>query len=357
MVPCAPVHRDGEVAIRPRTVSLIRFAKAMLLESQAFADRVHAFEERFGHMDDDMLAVLAQATYLCWFETDYREDLMALCRAIATGRPTHMTLCRQIGPARWLELHSYVVGLQRWLDLGLAAPPNVDGHKVAQIGQWLGERHPAKEALAAILLSQIVSHLLQSSFALLGERPASSEGTYAGYGAWYARPDGGRHGRETDASFLARCEARVRHEMASTPGDAETLLRELGRATQPPCMHRYQRYLDIRIASIGALRWRGQSAGDDGSKESWRAFWEQAEAGLHAWVDAQPPRGEMAQEIYRALGKPSLRGQAVVSSRLGHAPPEGFFQWLIGDAEEAGSTAGTLLGHRWARENERAAEA
>lgn len=45
---------------------------------------------------------------------------------------------------------------------------------------------------------------------------------------------------------------RVRRQMSRDPVLADALLESIMRPSQPACMHRYTRYLDINITSIGA---------------------------------------------------------------------------------------------------------
>lgn len=96
-------------------VSVKEFARAMVEEDSAFANRVQHFEERFGTINTDVLAVLSQSTYFCWFEHEYESNLVAVCQAIDIGKPTSFFLCFQITSDRWAEINTYVVGVQRWL--------------------------------------------------------------------------------------------------------------------------------------------------------------------------------------------------------------------------------------------------
>ena len=131
-------------------IPLTDFAKAMhSCACDSFAARVSAFESEFGKADDDTLAVLAQAAYYCWGNCHYRDNLLQVCSAICTGRPTSMYLHGQVSPQRWAELNTYVVAVQLWrspIDSGI--PDDADTSAVTTIAGWLGDRSSAKRVLA-----------------------------------------------------------------------------------------------------------------------------------------------------------------------------------------------------------------
>ena len=70
------------------TISITEFAKAMREAGGSFDQHVSDFESRFGPVDDDILAVLAQAAFLCWVNVEAERNLIAACEAIRTGQPT-----------------------------------------------------------------------------------------------------------------------------------------------------------------------------------------------------------------------------------------------------------------------------
>ena len=343
---------------RQRVIKLQEFSKAMLEADDAFADRVRHFERRFGSADADTLAILAQAAYFCWFECEYESDLISICRAIGMGKPTSMYHCVQVSPERWAELNAYVVGVQRWLGSDLPLPSGIDGTRIEQIGQWLGEREPAKDSLAKLFLCQLVDHLmLRASFSKLGEDTAPEESEYTDFTAWYLRPDGvpyatGHDYDETpgDArgdAFVEECKRCVRHAMRSAPGDAEELMEGILKPSQPPCMHRFQRYQDIKLASIGALKWRGQLPPDDGSRARWRGFWDEAEAALRAWLEGAPSKGKLAIRAHGALGEPTERRRAIVGEfLLGEKTATAGYYWLREKVHVEGATACSVLRDR-----------
>lgn len=49
---------------------------------------------------------------------EVERNLLAACEAIRTGKPTRQYYHCQITPDRWIEMHGYLVGIQRWLACG-----------------------------------------------------------------------------------------------------------------------------------------------------------------------------------------------------------------------------------------------
>jgi hypothetical protein len=74
-------------------------------------------------------------------------------------------------------------------------------------------------------------------------------------------------------AFVAERKQRVHHETKSAVTDTEELIAGLLQESQPPCMHRFSRYQDIKLASIGALRWRGNLPPDDEAPKDAAATW------------------------------------------------------------------------------------
>jgi hypothetical protein len=233
-------------------------------------------------------------------------------------------------PERWDEMHATLAGVQRWLGIELPVPPQLDRHKIDHINSWLGELAPARKALCELFLIRFVDDLLNyASFASLGGEQGPPQGDYTDYSAWYFDADGTPYAypktRDSRRSPFSdpRLEERtdeliqtVRQEMASAKEDAEALIETLMRQTQPPCMHRFSRYLDIQIASIGTLKLRRDLPPDSIPKETWLKFWAQADAGLTGWVNGTPPTTPIASKIHTALGQPSALKAAIVSDFL-----------------------------------------
>jgi hypothetical protein len=345
-----------------RVISLREFAKAMIEADDAFAHRVQDFERCFGPADADTLALLAQAATFCWHNHEYRANLAELCRAVAKGVPTTLYSHCQVTRGRWAELHSYVVGVQCWLGVDLPLPAGIDSAVVERIGHWLGERSRAKEALAALLLTQLVDDLFNyvSFSKLAGDGVPGTDG-YADFAPWYVGADGTRYAVEHELApadghrFRWKNEAMgplvedlagaVCREMRGAPEDAQELVEGILRLSQPPCMHRFQHYLDIQLTSIGALRWRGARPPDDLSRAKWQAFWDGATGGLQAWLNGDPPCGELAVQLHESLGRPTEQGRAIVHDFfLADRPGMGVsWDWLMQKAQIEGTTACTAF--------------
>ncbi len=107
----------------------------------------------------------------------------------------------------------------------------------------------------------------------------------------------------------------------------------------PPCVHRFTRYMDIQISSIGALKWRGNLPPNDVPIEKWETFLDEAHIGLRAWVNGALPRGDFAIRLHRALGKPSGRTRAMVHDFLLSENRGAASDWLGRKAREVGATA------------------
>ena len=54
-----------ETGVIQKTIPLARFSQVMRERDHGFADRVRVFEDRFGRVDRDTLAVLAQGYPVC----------------------------------------------------------------------------------------------------------------------------------------------------------------------------------------------------------------------------------------------------------------------------------------------------
>ncbi len=330
------------MTVQSSTISLIEFAKAIREAGGSFDQSVSHYESCFGAVDDDILAVLAQAAFLCWVNVEAERNLLAACEAIRTGKPTYQYYHCQITPDRWIEMHSYLIGIQRWLGVEQPLPPQIDVSKVEQIAGWLGEPSPAKVALAELLLIRLVDDLLNYlSLGMLGNTPAADRSEYPGFSAWYSSADGtplavartGDSSRRPFAGppFKGRADqlaAIVHAHVPSRPDDAAELIDWVTRQTQPPCMHRFSRYLDLQIASIGALKLRGSPPPDATPKAVWQAWRQHAQDALLAWAGGAQPGDERARHIHAILGEPTEPKRAIVRD------------FLLGGFHDTGDTAG-----------------
>jgi hypothetical protein len=135
----------------------------------------------------------------------------------------------------------------------------------------------------------------------------------------------------------------VRERMSATPAVAEELISHIKRQTQPPCMHRFSRYLDVQITSIGTLTWRGNLPPDPVPTTVWRDFRRQADNALQAWVNASPPDGELARGIHTALGVPTEIKRAIVHDfalvGFWDVSDVAGWEWLVPRAQTLGTNA------------------
>ena len=329
-----------------QTIRMADFAKAMVQHAgDSFPDRVRQFESRFGKADDDALAVLAQAAYYCWGNCRYRDNLLQVCTAINTGRPTYMYLHNQVGPARWIELNAYVVGVQCWLNPEAARAPDVVAKDtIASIGGWLGERSGTKEVLASLFLGELVGSLAGMNLNRLGAPGPADGDEYHNFSAWYTRPDGTYYTRGR-RQFADRCAQQLAPEMASGRNGVAEIVDNLVRGRPHACLHRFGRHLDIQLTSIGVLAWRGNLPPNNVPKEAWVRFIDE-DCGLSAWLDGAAPANDYAARVHTALGRADARKRAIVADFL-CAPDRGSVysgDWIREQSRAMGRRAYQVLG-------------
>ncbi len=341
-------------------LDVFQFSRALLTSDSDFAGRVESFESLYGPTSEDMLAVLAQAICLCPYNHQFTQNLRALCRAIETGRPTEFYYHFQITEERWLEMHSFVIGVQRWLGSDLSVPDGVDIEKVQQIAEWLGERSSAKEALCELFLIRLVDFLFNYiSFAHLASQ-GSTAAEFPCFRDWYVRsdgrplalqhgltPDGGQdsfyfQNETTMAGDVEELKERVRNAMPSATQDTEELIEKVFKGSQPPCMQRFSRYLDIRLTSIGALKWRGSVPADRSKKAEMVRCKKEATDALSGWASDAPPCNQLAEQLYAILGEATEQRKSVARNfcRLLSPPkdPDIGWDWLSATTQTMGTT-------------------
>ena len=337
-----PVIQDAEEhSVRQRVLPILEFAETTRTY-QDFAERVDRFEQVFGKADSDTLSVLAQASFFCWFEVEYRQDYTNVCRAIGMGRPTSVYLCRQVTPQRWTEMNAYVIGVQRWLGVERPLYCDIPKEKLSQIDEWLGRHSTAKEALAELFLCHLSVDLLQLSLAKLSGRVDPEEKLYFDFTPWYVRRDGTEFSSENYASLVEQLSHNARQEVEVTPKDAEKLISGISMESQPACHHRFSRYQDVKISSIGALEWRGNVPADvDVPKYESRNWFEQ-DADLEGWLSGKPAVSDLQAKLYAALGTPTEKKRAIVRNFF-YGPPLG--PWLVAEsAKQDGITVADIFG-------------
>lgn len=339
-----------------RTLLAADLGNDMRSQDAAFTARVATYEARHGAMNADTLAVAAEAAYLCWFEAEFPLSLLRICQAIGTGVPARLNLCQQVSPERWLDLHHYVAAIQHWLGCSLPLPPALDGDRIAFIGALLGPPTPARRALAEIYLATLIDQLVYSvSLSALTYSGDRRSDDYADFSPWYYREEAGRSAT-TNLLFLGGAGVRADKltEAASAALAAESdvsddlparLLENASSRCQPPCMHRYTRYLEVRAASIGALKWRGGLPPDPRPRSYWAALYSEASTAIDGWLAGAKPATPLGASIHEALGERDAAKSDMVHMFL-KEPPSGtaFWEWMTRAELSAGAMAWQLLG-------------
>jgi len=331
------------LAAQQRIIPIGEFSRAMLESDDGFANRVSRFEDHFGPADADTLSVLVQAAYFCWGNNEYRNGIVKVCQAIGMGKPTSFFYHAQITADRWDILNTYVMGVQRWLGVDLPVTGRIDGRKIQQIGHWLGEHSPMKNALVELFLHNLIARLLDVSFAKLGGDVLPDDVCYADFTNWYTSSDGIAYNNSSKDDFIEKCRQRIRHKMGSVSPDGEELLIGILQDSPPPCIHRFTRYLDIQITSIGVLKWRGNLPPDSVPKDKWMVFLDEVHNALTAWINGALPRGELAFRLHKALGKHTQRNRAIVRDFLLSDDRGAASDWLVRKSLEEGTTAGHVF--------------
>ena len=316
--------------MRQGVPSLTAFATAMRGQP-GFGTRVATFETRFGPVDEATLAVLAQATYLCWGNNEYRHNLMATCRAIGTGRPTTMYYHRQVTLGRWRYLHATADGVLRWLGADEHVTKRPDSVTEAQVSAWLGRPSAIKIALSGVFLCNLYWHLDHVSIGPLA--PDALESRSADCQTAHVLPHGERYSLVQHDSLIGAYADAARRAQASPADEVADLIERICQPSPPPCIHRFTRYLDIQLTSIGALAWRKSLPPDTVPRAEWDAFLHDTRQSLLAWARGEPPDGDLAAPLYAVLGAPTPPKQAMVREFLlaetrGDGEPDTCWRWL-----------------------------
>ncbi|MHB0877076.1 MAG: hypothetical protein ACYC5O_13650 [Anaerolineae bacterium] len=330
-----------------RVLAASNLADDLRRDDAAFAERVQQHESAHGALTGDALAVAAEANYLCWFEADFPRSLLRVCAAINGGLPARLNLCQQVSPERWLALHHYVVAARRRLDDTRPVPPSLDTARVDYLAHLLGADTPARRALTEVFLAVLLDHLLYAtSLSALGPRGAAAA-DYEDFSAWYRRAGvaAGPVGHGVPDGLAAAARATLAAETDSGEELLAQLLRSSGGRCQPPCMHRYERYQEVRLASIGALQWRGNLPPDPRPRSYWSSVFDDASAALQTWFDGRPPQTALAADVHAALGSRNPAKEGLVTIFLNQPPSSArFFDWMRQAAVSSGSMAWQLCG-------------
>ena len=288
---------------------MTEFARAMLEADEAFASRVRSFGERFGQVAEDTLGVLAQAAYLCWGNLEYDRNLDDVVRAIGKGRPTRLFYHRQVTPERWAEVNSYIVGAQEWLGLRAPVPDSVDEWTVGLTPEWLGEASPGKKALTRLFVANASAQVGDLTLGALSGEAELGSPEYADFSEWWMR----KKGEEWDALI----DDALQNAAAEAPeARARELVEGITQLSPPPCVHRFTRYLEIQLTSIGVLRWRGALPPNRAPVNEWEARLRETRKLLGSWMDGGPVGGATGLMFRALLGERTDAKAAIVEEFL-----------------------------------------
>ena len=333
--------------MRRAPISFHEFATQMREQDVVFAERVATFEATRGTIDDDALAVAAQASYVCWFQYDFPDNLVSACCAIGTGRPQRMGLCLHVSPERWRELLHYVVAVQRWLGDRRSVPRVLEQGKVTGLQNLLGTPTKGRVMFARLYLSTLLEELLSRvSLGQLSGDGTTDEGSYDSILARSQPNTERRRPEHQDDSFIQECSEVLHQEMPGGSPQVDELLKGILQESQPPCGQRFLRYQDIRLASIGALKWRGNLPCDPIPRSYWQGLFGDARDGIDRWTANKPPTSRLAQQIHESLGRHTTYKSDMVSIFLSQPPSPGAFDWLLHRAQESGTGPPTVFRHR-----------
>jgi hypothetical protein len=312
-----------------------------------FTERVASFEATRSKLDNDALSVAAQANYICWFQYDFPDNLVSACCAIGTGRPQRMGLCLYISPDRWRDLHHYVVAVQRWLGDRRSVPKVLEQDKVTRLQNLLGTPTKGRVMLARLYLSTLLEALL--SYVSLGQLSGdgtTDEGAYDNILTWY-QPDTEQHRQgHQDDSLIQECSKVLHQEVPDSPSQVDELLKGILRESQPPCGQRFLRYQDIRLASIGVLKWRGNLPDDTTPRSYWQGLFADAADGIDRWTANKRPTSTLAHRIHESLGRHTAHKLDLVTTFLNQPPSGDFFGWLLHRTQESGIALRVISGHK-----------
>ena len=328
-------------------ISWHEFARQMQEQDAVFAERVALFEACQSNLDDDALAVAAQANYVYWFEYDFPDNLVSACYAIGTGRPQRMGLCLHISPDRWREILHYIVAVQQWLGDQRPVPEALEQNKVTTLQSLLGTPTKGRVMLARLYLSTLLEQLLfRVSPGQLSGDGTTEEGFYDSTPTWNEFGTE-RHGQEhRDNNFIYECSKVLHQEIPDSPFQVDELLKGILQESQPPCGQRFLRYQDIRLASIGALKWRGNLPANTTPRSYWQGLFSDAGESIDLWITNKPPISKLAHRIHESLGRCTPYKLDMVNTFLNQPPSPAAYDWLLHKANELGTKPHAGYGDR-----------
>ncbi|MBD3182566.1 hypothetical protein GF312_09760 [Candidatus Poribacteria bacterium] len=327
--------------VNQASISIIDFGKAMLKMDYRFKVRVKDFEKKFGKVNDNTLAIMAQAAYFCWGNAEYKNNILHICKAVRTGKPTYLIYHNQLTPERWSLINSYLLGVQKWLGFDFQNNIKADKVVIEKINQWLGEHSPEKEALAEVFSANLAARLMGVVLSGMGDNGKKTPIDYEDYTSYYITRGGVEYKPYIPGKINSFVEEAKQKVLEMGDENLREIMEGILKASSPPCIHRFTRYMDIQISSIGALKWRGNLPEDNLPVSKWENFIKECHNAINTWADGALPRGELAFNIHRILGKPNERNKAILFNFLLAENRGGdcSWKWLVEKNREIKATA------------------
>jgi hypothetical protein len=266
-------------------------------------EAIHALESQAGNLSADDEERRIAADFCCIWRYDYPGRVHEICSIIGGSRHTALRLHYQVSPGRRQELIDYAEALKGWVH-GLVEQ-DVPGYTGAGRGTidkvygFLGTREPLKLLLAERTYYGLARRSINCSFWGFNEKePSTALAPYSPQkleSNWHKR--------------MAQLENEIQQQMGRAARD---FLCDVGGSSEPPCHFKFVRRIDILVASIGCLRWRGNLPPKDGVVSGRRAITRSYLDALECyWRGARVDAGD--QDLADSLA--SLLGSATDTKR------------------------------------------
>jgi len=260
---------------------------------------IHELEKSVGNLSAEDEERRIAADFCCIWRYDYPGRVHEICSIIGGGRNTALRLHYQISPGRRQELVDYAEALKGWVhDLPQKDVPGyADGAclTIDKVYGFLGHREPLKKLLAERTYYGLARRSINCSFWGFNEKePATALAPHSPQQlapSWHER--------------LSYLENEIHRQMGRPARD---FLCDVGGSSEPACHFKFVRRIDILVASIGCLRWRGNLPPKDGVVSGRRALTRSYLAALeNYWRGARVDPGdqELADSLAALLGCPT----------------------------------------------------
>ena len=214
---------------------------------------INELERSLGRLSPEHLDMRVMADFCCIWRYDYPRRVHELCAAIGGNPHTAFGQHYQIDTARRQEQSEYAEALKQRLGAQETTQRNNRTSGQESIAHkaftFLGNRDPLKELLVERTYLGLSSRALNCSY---WGHNARGKVSLAPYTAQELAPDW--HKR------MAALERAIQKEMGY---QAHDFLCDVGGTAEPACHFKFVRRVDILVASIGCLRWRGNLPAKD----------------------------------------------------------------------------------------------